>query len=201
MKKIFLGAFLAVITSLCFAQNSYPIQTILKGDSVVIYTLEQSQDINLMLQNQKSISTNYRSKYEYYLEKSDSLEKMVTAQIYLLDSLRSIQKNQDSLEKKLHAIENWLVRASIDNSYIYMSWQDSKIKSVDLTLYTVHCSMQTGTIRMVRRGPNDEFNTWKYLNYTRRESPSIDWEMKYTPEDRPIVNNLPVDIKISQYVR
>jgi hypothetical protein len=201
MKKIFLIIILLGIRGFCFSQNFYPIQTILKGDSVVIYTLEQSQDINLMIQNQKSLNVSYKSKYEHYLGKTDSLEKIVAAQLYLIDSLRLVQKNQDSLEKKLHTIESWLVKASIDNSYLYMSWQDSKIKSVDLTLYTVHCSMQTGTIRMVRRGPNDEFYTWKGINHTRRESPSINWELKYPEEDRPIVNNLPVDIKISQYVR
>jgi|694.fasta_scaffold10265_12 hypothetical protein len=199
MKKIFLLFNFLFITFLLHGQNSYPIQTILKGDSVVIYTTDQSNDLNLTIENQRFLSSTYKTKLEDYSKKIDSLEKNINNKQMVIDSLYLTHKNQDSLQQRLYVLENWLIKASIDNSYIYMSWPDHTIKFVDLTLYTVHCSMQNGTLRMIRRGPNDEFEIWKGLNYIRKESPEIGWEMKYTEDERPIVKNLPINIKINDY--
>lgn len=200
MKKIFFLINVLFMFFLSNGQNSYPIQTILKGDSVVIYTTDQSNDLNLTIENQRFLSATYKSKLENYSKKIDSLECVINNKQMVIDSLHLTHKNQDSLQQRLYVLENWLIKASIDNSYIYMSWQDHTIKFVDLTLYTVHCSMQNGTLKMIRRGPNDEFDVWKRLNYMRKESPDIGWELKYTEDQRPIVKNLPINIKINDYI-
>lgn len=201
MKKVLLIVFLFMVSKVSLGQNSYPIQTILKGDSVVIYTVEQSIDLDLMLENQRALSLDYKKKNEEYRSKIDSLERLVKIKSEENDSLLTLNRNQDSLKQRLHIIEDWLVRSSIDNAYIYMSWPDSKIKSVDLSIYTVHGNHQNGTLRMVRRGPNNELQMWKSLNYIKRESPSVDWNKNYYEEDMPIINNLPIDIKINNYIQ
>ena len=183
-----------------FSQNTYPIQTILKNDSVVIYTLEQSKDIDLMLENQRALNKEYREKNELYLSEIDSLKRNIESQKFILDSLMSVNSNIDSLQNRIQNMERWLVRSSIDNVYLYMSWQDNKIKGIDMTVYEFRANYQTGNFRMVRRGNNNELSSWKFENYNKRESPEIGWEIKYWEENRPIVFDLPFSIKINDYI-
>jgi hypothetical protein len=53
MKSIFLILFFLLSAAYVSAQN-YPIKTILKGDSVVIMTIKQSENINESLKSLKS---------------------------------------------------------------------------------------------------------------------------------------------------
>lgn len=183
-----------------FSQNSYPIQTILKNDSVVIYTLEQSKDIDLMLENQRALNKGYKEKNELYLSEIDSLKRNIETQKIILDSLILVNRNIDSLQDRIETIERWIVRSSIDNIYLYMSWQDNKIKGIDMTVYEFRANYQTGNFKMVRRGNNDELSSWKFANYHKKESPEIGWEIKYWEENRPIVLDLPFNIKINDYL-
>ena len=193
MKQVLLVIFI-IVSTFAIGQHSYPIQTRLKGDSVVIYTVDQSIDLNLTIENQRALSQNYKKQADKYRKEADSLARLLGSQKILKDS---IQK----LNTRIFGLEKWIVTAAIDNSYIYMSWQDNKVKVVDLTIYEVHCSMQTGTLRMVPRGDWSDYDVLKMLNYSRRESPKLDWELKYPVEVRPLVKNLPFDLKIDPYIR
>lgn len=196
----FFTLFLFLVSFKNFAQNSYPIQTVLKGDSVVIYTTDQSNDLSLTLKNQKSLISNYKKQYENCNNQLDSLKEIVYNQNILIDSLKTLQNKFDTIQNRLNYLENWLVRASVDNSYIYMSWTDSKIKVVDLSIYTVHCNMQNGTLKFIRRGPNSELSYFRMRNYMVRENPKINWNLNYPEESRPIVFDLPISIKINNYI-
>ena len=44
-----------------YSQPSYPIQTVLKGDSVIILTKRQSNEVDLLIENQKLRIQNYKS--------------------------------------------------------------------------------------------------------------------------------------------
>ena len=105
MKKIFLLSNFLFITFLLHGQNSYPIQTILKGDSVVIYTTDQSNDLNLTIENQRFLSSTYKTKLEDYSKKIDSLEKNINNKQMVIDSLYLTHKNQDSLQQRLYVLE------------------------------------------------------------------------------------------------
>ena len=59
MKQL-LTLLVITLSFLSLSQN-YPVQTILKGDSVVIYTVEQNEDIEILLANQRSRVAFYKN--------------------------------------------------------------------------------------------------------------------------------------------
>jgi hypothetical protein len=180
-------------------QNNYPIQTILKGDSVVIYTIQQSSDIDLMLANQRALSSRYRSDIEKLKNEIDSLKDLSTQKQQIIDSTSKANYVCDSVKRELYAIKDWLLKSSMDNSLLYFSWQDTTVRYVDLTVYAWTTNYQNGNLRLIRRGTNADYEAFKVLNYNRRESPALDWEQKYWEEDRPKVKKFPFEIKINEH--
>jgi hypothetical protein len=120
-----------------YSQPTYPIQTQLKGDSVVILTKKQSDNINLLIENQKIRIQKYKTEIKLVNDTNTTLIndiKIKDSVINRLDSLLYAQYNYyDSLISKIDTLENWILSSSIDNGYIYYSWQDSTVKVIDLS--------------------------------------------------------------------
>jgi len=186
-------------TSFSQVQNNYPIQTVLKGDSVIIYTIQQSSDIDLMLANQRALSSRYRSDIEKLKNEIDSLKDLSTQKQQIIDSTSKANYVCDSVKRELYAIKDWLLKSSMDNSLLYFSWQDTTVRYVDLTVFAWATNYQNGNLRLIRRGRNADYEAFKVLNYNRRESPALDWEQKYWEEDRPKVKKFPFEIKINEH--
>ena len=104
------------MTSLIFSQSNYPLKTVIKGDSVVIITVEQADNINTIFENQKAKIASLKLD----VAKRDSL--------LALKELQIIEKTQvidnfifDSvIAKRLDIIEHWLLDAGINSTWIYL---------------------------------------------------------------------------------
>jgi hypothetical protein len=201
MKKTSLLVFL-LFASMCLfsqTQNSYPVQTILKGDSVVIYSVQQSADIDLMLANQRALSMKYRSDIDRLKNELDSVKEIAAQKQQIIDSISKVNYACDSVKKDLYLVKDWILKTSMDNALIYFSWQDSTVRCIDLTVYRWKTNYQTGNLRLVRRGDNVNYELFKDHNYRTKESPSVGWEGHYWEVDRPIVKKFPFDIKINEH--
>jgi hypothetical protein len=97
-----------IISFLSLSQN-YPVQTKLKGDSVVIMTTEQYRDIELLLSNQRYRVNGYKEDITIQEKIIDSLTDVCNRRVYVIDSLDTVIKHKfytyDSLQSKINVIE------------------------------------------------------------------------------------------------
>ena len=80
MNKFILLYLLVIFPITLLSQQAYPIQTILKGDSVVIYTVEQNDDIEILLENQRSRVAFYKNNIVKQQNAIDSLNQELIKQ-------------------------------------------------------------------------------------------------------------------------
>lgn len=197
MKNI-LTILFTFITFITLSQN-YPIQTKLKGDSVVILTTEQYRDTELLLSNQRDRVDSYKSDISLQDKEIDSLKNLLCEKMRIVDSLDLLVKtkfyNYDSLETKIKTIENWLYNSAVDNAYLYYSYKNSNIMSIDLSGYALYGSKFYGSLWVERRGEASEDEQWKKWNRLYPQEPDLNWELKYREKWRPVVVEFPYKIK------
>jgi hypothetical protein len=187
--KNLLTIFFMSMVVLGYSQPTYPIQTQLKGDSVVILTKKQSDDINLLIENQRIRIQKYKTEIKLVNDTNTALIndiKIKDSVINRLDSLLYAQYNYyDSLISKIDTLENWILSSSIDNGYIYYSWQDSTVKVIDLSLYMLVSHKRSGNYSLITRGDITNIDYWKQMNLIKEESPEIGWELNISPKYKP----------------
>jgi hypothetical protein len=198
MKKIITILFMVILFP-GLSQN-YPVQTKLKGDLVVIMTIEQYNDIELLLSNQRYRVNGYKEDISIQEKLIDSLTEVCNRRINKIDSLDNMIKDKfytyDSLQNKVNIIEKWLYTKSIDNSYIYYSYSDTTIMSIDLSSYIFIGNHRSGNFSLVRRGPVSEDPEWKKYNILYPQEPIKGWELYYRKKWRPVVIEYPYKIKL-----
>ena len=156
-----------MVSSLILSQSKYPLQTIIKGDSVVILTKNQAENINDIFEAQK-IKLAYK----------DSL---------LLANKKTIESYNFNKEvtRRLDILESWLVDAAIKNVWLYYSWTDSVIYAVDLSQYYVRKEDDTGDILFYRsEQPLDPEKD--------KEEPPKGWQNAIIETRRPNINVVPI---------
>lgn len=164
------------MSSLIFSQSSYPLQTIIKGDSVVILTKKQATDINIIFESQRAKLTTYKTE----LTLKDSL---LAVKQQVIDNY----KFDYELAKRLDLLENWAVRAAINSTWIYYSWEDSLVYAVDLSQYFVRKDDTTGDLYFLHSiDPIDPENN--------REQPPLDWQKEIIEPKRPVVTTVPIKL-------
>jgi hypothetical protein len=89
MRIILLLGFLLISLS-SLSQTKYPIQTIFKGDSVVILTVKQSFDINKAIETQKRIIRDQNKKIVALNKTIDSLSRINGGVNAVIDSIQYI---------------------------------------------------------------------------------------------------------------
>ncbi len=169
------------MSSLIFSQSNYPLQTVIKGDSVVILTKAQAQNINDIFESQKARIAAYKIEMAYkdsLIAIKDTLliEKTETINSFTYDTV---------LAKRLDLLEHWLLHAAINNTWIYYSWMDTLIYSVDLSQYYVRKDDYTGDIFFYRcEKPIDP--------ETEQEEPHKGWQKDFIKPKRPKVTVAPL---------
>ena len=131
MKRILIF-FTSLILSVC-TYSQYPIQTIFKGDSVVILTIKQSNDINYLIDKQSELVSNLQEQSKLLSEKLELTSKELIIKDSILNYYRSLS---DSIGKEnitlMDSIWNW----SLGPSLIYSQYpDDSTMYILDLTKY------------------------------------------------------------------
>ena len=134
-----------MVTSLTLSQSNYPIQTIINGDTVVILTKSQADEINVIFESQKSKIDTLKKQ----LASSRAQNKELNSQVNTLTLL------YDSVIKRLDTLDHWLYWAAIDNVWLYYSYEDSSIMALDLTFYQMDLDPSTGNMFFIR---NDLFD-------------------------------------------
>ncbi len=169
------------MTNLIFSQSNYPLKTTIKGDSVVILTIKQADDINFIFENQKN--------------KIDTLKKQLSSfqsqNQELTSQINSFTSFYDSITKRLDILNHWLYWSAVDGAWIYYSYKDSTIKVVDLLYYHVDLDPYTGDLLFINAP--EEYRHKNYTNEQRekKESPPLRWEYRIPERIRPNVTNAP----------
>ena len=157
-----------IIVGVGYSQPTYPIQTVLKGDSVVILTKKQSKEIDLLIDNQKIRIQKYKTEIKNLTDTNYVLKQNIQTKDSVIDSLNNMISNinygYDSLINRLDTLESWILMSSIDNGYLYYSWQDSTIKVIDLSLYMLIGHKKTGNYSLIVRDEVMTINLWKERN-------------------------------------
>jgi hypothetical protein len=178
-----------IISGVGYSQPTYPIQTVLKGDSVVILTKKQSKEIDVLIGNQKTRIQKYKTEIKNLTDANYVLKQDIQTKDSVIDSLNNVISNinyeYDSLINRLDTLESWVLMSSIDNGYLYYSWQDSTIKVIDLSLYMLISHKKTGNYSLIARDEVMNINLWKERNLIKQESPEIGWELNISPKYKP----------------
>jgi len=159
-----------MVASSSLTQSSYPIQKIIDGDTFVVLTKKQADDINTIFESQK--------------------KKLVVLKhdLKIKDSLLSVVKNDTIIDssfiKRLTELEHWLINTSIDGAWLYYSWGDSSIYYVNLRKYFVRKDDTTGDLLFMQG--EEEFPA------DNREYPRKNWENEIIKPKRPKVTKAPL---------
>ena len=171
------------MTSLIFSQSNYPLKTVIKGDSVVILTVKQADDINNIFESQKAKIAAFKKD----ITTRDSIIAILDT--IILEKERVIVEHVFDYEvaKRLDVLEAWLLNAAITNVWIYYSWDDSTIYAVDLTQYKVRKDNMSGDLYFYKcPEPIDP--------YKDQESPLKGWEKAIVKPERPKVTKVPIKL-------
>jgi hypothetical protein len=166
---------------LIFSQSNYPLKTIIKGDSVVILTVKQADDINTIFEKQKATISSLKLDIKY----RDSLIAIKDTLLIQKTEVINNFTHDYELASRLDIIEHWLLDAGIKSTWIYYSWKDTMLYAVDLSQYKVRKNDYTGDILFFRC---DEVIT----PYEDQEEPSKGWETDIVKPRRPKVTKVPI---------
>ena len=169
------------MTSLIFSQSNYPLKTVIKGDSVVILTVKQADDINNIFESQRAkIAT-----LKLDIATRDSL--LAVKEILLIEKTQVIDNFvfDTVIAKRLDIIEHWLLDAGINSTWIYYSWKDTMLYAVDLSQYKIRKDDYTGDLFFFRC---EEV----IIPYEDQEEPPKGWETDIVKPRRPKVTKVPL---------
>ena len=207
MKQL-LTLLVITLSFLSLSQN-YPVQTILKGDSVVIYTVEQNEDIEILLANQRSRVAFYKNNIAKQQAVIDSLNlemiKQQAKQQTVIDSIQAVAdglqftlknkfSNFDSLQQRYDSVSTWLYNTASSNAIIYYSYENSTVVAIDLASYIIVGHRRTGNFSVARRGPVSDDPYWKNYNREQKDEPNADWLTYYKERWRPVTFQFPYQI-------
>jgi hypothetical protein len=172
-----------MVTSLIFSQSNYPLKTVIKGDSVVILTVKQADDINNIFESQKAKIAAFKKD----IITRDSIIAILDTIILEKDRVIIEHVFDDEISQRLDLLEAWLLNAAINNVWIYYSWDDSTIYAVDLIQYNVRKDNATGDLYFYKcPTPIDP--------YENKENPLKGWERAIVKPERPKVTKVPIKL-------
>ena len=156
-------------------------KTVIKGDSVVILTVKQADDINNIFESQRAkIAT-----LKLDIATRDSL--LAVKEILLIEKTQVIDNFvfDTVIAKRLDIIEHWLLDAGINSTWIYYSWKDTMLYAVDLSQYKVRKDDYTGDLIFFRCED-------VIIPYEDQEEPPKGWETDIVKPRRPKVTKVPL---------
>jgi hypothetical protein len=171
------------VTSLIFSQSNYPLKTVIKGDSVVILTVKQADDINTIFESQKAKIASFKKD----ILVRDSI--IAIRDTFILQKDQVIVKHEFDYEiaRRLEILEDWMLNASINGTWIYYSWKDSVIYSVDLSQYLIKKDDITGDIFFYKC--DDLLDPRK-----EQDEPHKGWQNDIIKPKRPKVTEVPIKL-------
>ncbi len=172
MRTLILLCFLLTST-IGFSQTKYPIQTIYKGDSVVILTIKQSLDINKAIETQKKAIREQNRRILTQSKKIDSLTNVIAK---LSGAVDSIQYIADTTYKWADEINLILFEMAAGPSLLYTIPPYNSIYFINLDDYNMFSIDYGETIQLVRM-TKKEYEYWSELKkkYNQEYYPAVDY--------------------------
>ncbi len=155
MRTLLLISFLLLSTTI-LSQNKYPIQTIFKGDSVVVLSIKQSIDINKAIETQKRIIREQTRKIALLNKVVDSL-KMAAGNSRALDSIQYVA---DTTYKWADELNLTIREMAMHGSFLYMLPPYDKVYFINLDDYNLY-GYENGSVIVFEKMTKQE-----YVEYT-----------------------------------
>lgn len=134
-----------------FSQSSYPLQTVINGDSVVILTKAQADTINAIFDSQRAKIAKFKSD----VKTKDSIisirDTMLVFYSTKVVEYRNVIDTRILNNDKLDSITDWLYKRATEGAWIYYSYRDNKVVAVDLSDYVVRKDDYTGDLLFYKR--------------------------------------------------
>lgn len=154
-------------------QIKYPIQTIYKGDSVVILSIKQSIDINRAIETQKKIIREQSRKLTSLNNKIDSLKNVVGNIPNMLDSLQYVV---DTTYKWADELNMTLWEYATHGAFIYAIPPYNKLYFVNLDDYNLY-THEYGKVFVFEKMTEKEYMEYKMFRdeFNKRFPPAINY--------------------------
>lgn len=144
-----------------FSSAQYPIQTIFKGDSVVILSLEQSESINNYLEKSEENLSKKNGELTILKFKIDSLENVITKKNRIISEFES---KSETYKNENESLFDSLWAWSLGPSLIFSQYDsDSTIYVYDLSNFWLGFYHRNITLNQMT-----EWDQKKYFNQTTR---------------------------------
>ena len=172
MKTLLTFIFLT-ISLFGFSQIKYPIQTIYKGDSVVILSVKQSIDINKVIEKQKKIIREQNKKIVALNKTIDSLSRINNRVNTVIDSIQYIA---DTTYKWADEINLVLFELAAGPSLVYTIPPYNSVYFINLDDYNMTSIDYGETIQLVKM-TQKEYDYWNELKkqYNQEYFPVVDY--------------------------
>jgi len=156
-----------------FSQIKYPIQTMFKGDSVVILSIKQSFDINKAIETQKRVIREQSRKITSLNKTIDSLNKTISSIPNMLDSIKYVA---DTTYKWADELNMTLWEYATYGSFIYTIPPYNKLYFVNLDDYNLY-THDYGKIIVFEKMTKNEYEEYKQFRdeYNKRFPPAINY--------------------------
>lgn len=130
MRKVLLVLLFVLFGMLSYSQTKYPIKTIFRGDSVVILTIQQSDNINKMIEKNSRLIKENNAKVQEYVGRIKVLEQetnnqkadidsLSNALLECLNSLEVVQYNSDTLLKQYDELNLTIYEMAVGPTLLY----------------------------------------------------------------------------------
>lgn len=172
MKTLLTFIFLT-ISLFGFSQIKYPIQTIYKGDSVVILSIKQSIDINKVIEKQKKIIREQNKKIVALNKTIDSLSRINNRVNTVIDSIQYIA---DTTYKWADEFNMVIRERAIGPCLLYTIPPYKSVFFLDLSRYRMY-SVDYGEKIELELMSDKEYEKFKRLQdlYLDRYYPTLDY--------------------------
>ena len=139
MKRMFAMLMMMICFVSAYSQNQYPIKTIYRGDSVVILTIQQSNQINSAINKANKNNVDYVRRIQDNEEKIEKLEEVLVEQNIYIDSLSNLLQDYmitiDSMKTNYSVVDS-LWKWALGPTLIYTQYpDDSTVYLMDLSNY------------------------------------------------------------------
>ena len=171
--KTVLTIILCLFTFIGISQIKYPIQTIYKGDSVVILSIKQSIDINRAIETQKKIIREQSRKITVLNNRIDSLKSAAGNVPSIIDSLKYIA---DTTYKWADELNMTLWEYATHGAFIYVIPPYNKLYFVNLDDYNLY-THDWGDVFVFEKMTREEYIEYKKYRaeFNKKFPPAIDY--------------------------
>ncbi len=173
MKQTLLIFLFVLLGMMSYSQTKYPVKTIFKGDSVVILTIQQSDNINKMIEKNTKLIRESSKKIQEYEDKIRKLEQSTNIQNAYIDSIsnvllecwlemETVQYNSDTLLKQYEELNLTIYEMAVGPTLLYTLPPYKDVLFLNLKHFHMYTDAD-GSLILTRMSPKDmvKYDMWR----------------------------------------